>query len=437
MEAVLPRGAEEFLSITFDQLEARFGRRLIGSICAYLTISETGLCDLELIDTLSLDDEVLNELQATAGRPDAALVPEAEPGPLSSARPRYRRFPALLWYMLKSEMAGVLLRNAHSNGIKAFTWINDAVANCVWTRYLHGQDLTYFYQHLAALFRCSFLLSFLFFSLSLLLLLSFFLSFFRTLYCIYQYILLYVLCGSGLWHNKPKPVLTGANAQRESPPALDGPIAEASPHAEVAAAAAMNESPSPTPTPHTPRALQLRPADERPPPPPPPALVDRIVPSQPVVWRFVEDASGTRPPQLRFNLRKIEQLPRHLNLSRASHQSCHYTKLHTCVFIIHISCQIVWCSGSVTVPHVHVQARRSSSTSRSSSTTSGYSTNAKCSCFRTTCFRLLLLFVRLFDYKYLYINRMFFYCMFRRLASRVSSTTCTRARTARRVSSSS
>ena len=120
---------------------------------------------------------------------------------------------------------------------------------------------------------------------------------------------------SGLWHNKPKPVFAAptTSAQRESPLALDGPIAEASPHAEVAAAVAMHESSAPS----TQRPLQLRPADERPPPPPPPPSVDRIVPSQPVVWRFVEDASGTRPPQLRFNLRKIEQLPRHLNLSRA------------------------------------------------------------------------------------------------------------------------
>ena len=120
---------------------------------------------------------------------------------------------------------------------------------------------------------------------------------------------------SGLWHNKPKPVFATPtmSAQRESPLALDGPIAEASPHAEVAAAVAMHESSAPS----TQRPLQLRPADERPPPPPPPPSVDRIVPSQPVVWRFVEDASGTRPPQLRFNLRKIEQLPRHLNLSRA------------------------------------------------------------------------------------------------------------------------
>ena len=168
MEAVLPRSTEEFLHITFEQLEARFGRRVISSICTYLSISETGLCDLELLDTLSLDDEVLNELQAAAGRvPGAECVAEAEAeaeaeavaDACSSARARYRRFPALLWYMLKSEMTGVLLRNAHSNGIKAFTWINEAVANCVWTRYLHAQDLTYYYQHLAALFRCSSLLT--------------------------------------------------------------------------------------------------------------------------------------------------------------------------------------------------------------------------------------------------------------------------------------
>ena len=64
MEAVLPRSTEELLHMTFEQLEARFGRRVISSVCTYLSISETGLCDLELLDTLSLDDELLNELQA-------------------------------------------------------------------------------------------------------------------------------------------------------------------------------------------------------------------------------------------------------------------------------------------------------------------------------------------------------------------------------------
>ena len=86
---------------------------------------------------------------------------------------------------------------------------------------------------------------------------------------------------SGQWHSKEKPVECTERAADKEP---------------------------------SKQAFQLQ-ASDAPTMPPPPPTFDRIVPSQPVVWLFFDNSDDTLPPRLRFNLRKIEQLPRHLLLS--------------------------------------------------------------------------------------------------------------------------
>ena len=76
----------------FDNLETKFGTKLISKILGFITVSKTGLSESELEDILSLDDDVLNNVFSMLGCYAAT-----------------RRFPQFCWTILRNALAPYLV----------------------------------------------------------------------------------------------------------------------------------------------------------------------------------------------------------------------------------------------------------------------------------------------------------------------------------------
>ncbi|XP_040901534.1 NACHT and WD repeat domain-containing protein 2 isoform X2 [Toxotes jaculatrix] len=75
----LPDGVHASISALFDHLEQKHGTSIVARAVSYLTLSRTGLTEVELTDLLSSDDEVLSEYVPRGEKPSSSMrVPQID-----------------------------------------------------------------------------------------------------------------------------------------------------------------------------------------------------------------------------------------------------------------------------------------------------------------------------------------------------------------------
>lgn len=95
----------EAIQQLFSDVEEQYGKVLVQKALGYITASKSGLTESELEDTLSLDNEVLNEVYQYWDPPDKGLL----------------RIPALLWKRIRYEISDYLVEQ-HADGKTVFAW---------------------------------------------------------------------------------------------------------------------------------------------------------------------------------------------------------------------------------------------------------------------------------------------------------------------------
>ena len=89
----------------FAGLEEQYGKVLVQKTLGYITAAKSGLTESELEDTLSLDNDVLNEVYQYWDPPDKSLL----------------RIPALLWKRIRYTISDYLVEQ-HADGKTVFAW---------------------------------------------------------------------------------------------------------------------------------------------------------------------------------------------------------------------------------------------------------------------------------------------------------------------------
>lgn len=80
-----PISNEEIVHKQLDQLEFKFGCEIVEAVCRYITLSNFGLCETELLDILSCNNDVVLSI-------------------IRSSNSEFFRFPWYLWIYLKNEI---------------------------------------------------------------------------------------------------------------------------------------------------------------------------------------------------------------------------------------------------------------------------------------------------------------------------------------------
>ena len=94
---------KEALKYYFDKLEKNHGRILLVKCLFYFNLFKNGISEVQLIDILSLDNELLSSI-------------------MSSAKSiQMKRFPALFWFRLKQDLAEFLIEKEF-NGYTVLAW---------------------------------------------------------------------------------------------------------------------------------------------------------------------------------------------------------------------------------------------------------------------------------------------------------------------------
>ncbi|XP_064625675.1 NACHT domain- and WD repeat-containing protein 1-like [Lineus longissimus] len=117
---VLEDTVPEMMKGLFERLETVHGERLVSHALGYITCARNGLSENELLDLLSCDDLVLNDVYEY-------FVP-----PL-------RRFPPLLWARIKFELRGYLTHHG-ADGVQVLNWCHQQFAEVARARYLSDRD---------------------------------------------------------------------------------------------------------------------------------------------------------------------------------------------------------------------------------------------------------------------------------------------------------
>ena len=76
----------------FDSMKREYGTNLINAVVAFITLSKNGVSDLEIIDLLSLDSIVMNEVNQYSTS---------------------KKLPAHVWYRLRGELHGLIMTTAN------------------------------------------------------------------------------------------------------------------------------------------------------------------------------------------------------------------------------------------------------------------------------------------------------------------------------------
>ena len=101
----VPISTSEAIQQFFTNLEEQYGKVLVQKALGYITAAKNGLSESELEDTLSLDNDVLNEVYQYWDPPDKCLL----------------RLPALLWKRIRYEISDYLVEQ-HADGKTVFAW---------------------------------------------------------------------------------------------------------------------------------------------------------------------------------------------------------------------------------------------------------------------------------------------------------------------------
>jgi WD40 repeat protein len=111
---------KEALNNFFRRLELHHGKVLVRHTLAYITAARDGISEMELLDLLSLDDEVLNSI-------------------FLFWLPPKRRIPPFLWTRLRLEL-GVFLVERDAGDIEVFSWYHRMFKEAASERYLDDED---------------------------------------------------------------------------------------------------------------------------------------------------------------------------------------------------------------------------------------------------------------------------------------------------------
>jgi hypothetical protein len=94
---------KEALKYYFDKLEKNHGRLFLVKCFFYFNLFKNGISEAQLIDVLSLDNELLSSLMTSA------------------KNIQMKRFPALFWFRLKQDLAEFLIEKEF-NGYTVLAW---------------------------------------------------------------------------------------------------------------------------------------------------------------------------------------------------------------------------------------------------------------------------------------------------------------------------
>lgn len=108
----------------FTNVEDQYGKVLVQKTLGYLTAAKSGLTEPELEDSLSLDNDVLNEVYQYWDPPDKGLL----------------RIPTLLWKRIRYEISDYLVEQ-HADGKTVFAWYHRQFVETARRMYL-GDELT-------------------------------------------------------------------------------------------------------------------------------------------------------------------------------------------------------------------------------------------------------------------------------------------------------
>ncbi|KAL4228047.1 hypothetical protein ACF0H5_013483 [Mactra antiquata] len=112
---------KEALNNFFRRLELHHGRDLVRHALAYITAAREGISEMELLDLLSLDDDVLNSI-------------------FLFWLPPVRRLPPFLWTRLRLDL-GVFLAERDSGDTEVFTWYHRMFKEAATERYLSDEEM--------------------------------------------------------------------------------------------------------------------------------------------------------------------------------------------------------------------------------------------------------------------------------------------------------
>ena len=119
-KAILADTVQGMINQLLDRVENHHGKILTTSALAYITASQSGLSEVELVDILSLDDEVLNDVYVFW-------------------QPPVRRLPPLLWTRLRDALGSYLVER-EAGRINVITWYHRQFTEVARSRYLSDDN---------------------------------------------------------------------------------------------------------------------------------------------------------------------------------------------------------------------------------------------------------------------------------------------------------
>ncbi|XP_054845628.1 uncharacterized protein LOC129336525 [Eublepharis macularius] len=119
-EVCLPQNIPDLYTQTLDRMEKFHGGQVLKSMAAYVTLSRNGITQEELLDLMSMDEGVIQEIAKFQNVSVSA-------------------FPLVLWLKLLDDL-GEHLREQRSDNSYVFSWAHSALKRVCLKRYLKTQD---------------------------------------------------------------------------------------------------------------------------------------------------------------------------------------------------------------------------------------------------------------------------------------------------------
>uniref|UniRef100_A0A6J0UD75 Uncharacterized protein isoform X1 n=4 Tax=Pogona vitticeps TaxID=103695 RepID=A0A6J0UD75_9SAUR len=119
-EMFLPQTLHDMYSWTLGRMEKLHGEQVLKRMAAYVTLSRNGITQKELLDLMSMDDLVLQEV----AKFQTASIPA---------------FPLVLWLKLLDDF-GDDIREQRTDNTYVFTWAHKSLKQVCLERYLKAQD---------------------------------------------------------------------------------------------------------------------------------------------------------------------------------------------------------------------------------------------------------------------------------------------------------
>ncbi|XP_048366186.1 uncharacterized protein LOC125440412 isoform X2 [Sphaerodactylus townsendi] len=119
-EVCLPQNIPDLYTQILSRMEKFHGEQVMKKLAAYMTLSRNGITQEELLDLMSMDEAVIQEIAKFQNVSVSA-------------------FPLVLWIKLLDDL-GVHLKERRSDNTYVFSWAHTALKNVCLDRYLKSQD---------------------------------------------------------------------------------------------------------------------------------------------------------------------------------------------------------------------------------------------------------------------------------------------------------